>query len=270
MTDPLEAPLARLRAEGRLRLWSLAVTFFGDAVEPRGGAVAMADLSRLLERVGAEPGAVRTALSRLARDGWVERLRDGRRSSYRLAGRGLAESRAAAPRIYAAEPPDWDGTWTALIAPEGEPASGFRRLLPGLFLAPGDAPVPAGAFAIRGGRGAPPDWARAALSPPPLAARYAALAEAWAGFAPPEAPEDAMAARLLLVHDWRRTLLRDAPLPRALRPEGWPGAAARDLVARLYRALAPASEAWLDGCEAEPGAALPPPDAAFGRRFGGL
>ncbi len=269
MKDPLEAPIARLRAEGRLRVWSLAVTFFGDAAAPRGGAIAMADLSRLLERVGAEPGAVRTALSRLARDGWVERSRDGRRSYYRLAGRGLAESLAAAPRIYAAEPPEWDGTWTVVIG-EGEPPEGFRRIAPGAFLAPGAAPAPEGAFAIRGGTGAPPAWARAALSPPPLAARYAALARAWEGFAPPEAPEAAMAARLLLLHDWRRTLLRDAPLPRALRPEGWPGARARDAVARLYRALVPASEAWLDGCEAAPGAPLPKPDAAFRGRFGGL
>ncbi|MEL7231055.1 MAG: PaaX family transcriptional regulator C-terminal domain-containing protein [Pseudomonadota bacterium] len=45
-------------------------------------------------------------------------------------------------------------------------------------------------------------------------------------------------------------LLRDAPLPRALRPANWPGARARDLVADLYLRLAPASEAWLDACAA--------------------
>ncbi len=270
MSDPLAAPLARLHAEGRLRVWSLAVTIFGDAAAPRGGALSMADLTRLLARLGAEPGAVRTAMSRLARDGWVERRRAGRRSYYSLAPRGLDESLAAAPRIYAAEPPEWDGRWTIAFTADGEAPAGFRRIAPGAWIAPGDAPCDApGVFAIRGGRGAPPDWARAALSPPPLAARYAALSAAWAGFAPPGEPEAAMAARTLLIHDWRRTLLRDAPLPRALRPAGWPGAAARALVARLYHALLPASEAWLDGCEAAPGESPPPAGPALLARFGG-
>ena len=64
---------ARLHGEGRLRVWSLAVTVFGDAIAPRGGSIAMADLSAILERLGAEPGAIRTAMSRLARDGIVSR-----------------------------------------------------------------------------------------------------------------------------------------------------------------------------------------------------
>ncbi|MEO0362537.1 MAG: PaaX family transcriptional regulator C-terminal domain-containing protein [Pseudomonadota bacterium] len=272
--------IARLQGEGRLRVWSLAATFFGDAVAPRGGAVAMADLSAHLETLGAESGAIRTAMSRLARDGWVDRTRVGRKSYYRLAGPGAATTREATPRIYAAAPPEWSGRWTVAIAAPGRAeddlaAAGLRRVAPSVWLAPGEEAASLcgdGLFLIEGGGGSPPDWARALLSPPELGARYAALSEAWSRFdlADASAPEAAMAARTLLIHDWRRVLLRDAPLPRALRPEGWPGAAARDLVAKLYRALAPASERWLDGCEAAPGRTLPAPEPAFAARFGGL
>ncbi|MEL6795067.1 MAG: phenylacetic acid degradation protein, partial [Pseudomonadota bacterium] len=105
----LDQLIERLHGEGRLRVWSLAVTIFGDAVAPRGGSIAMSDLSTLLERLGAEPGAVRTAMSRLARDGYVERAKDGRRSFYRLAPAAAAEFQRATARIYAAQPADWSG-----------------------------------------------------------------------------------------------------------------------------------------------------------------
>lgn len=269
----LDDLIARLHDGGRLRVWSLAVTFFGDAVLPRGGAIAMSDLSASLERLGVEPGAVRTAMSRLARDGYVVRRKEGRRSFYRLSEGAAAEFEAAGRRIYAPAPPDWDGRWTVALG-QGEDdadalgAEGFRRITPGVWLAPGRAAPPASMFAIAEGRGAPPDWARELLSPPELVERYATLAAAWEGFDPHAAEGlDAMAARTLLIHDWRRILLRDPPLPRALRPAGWPGAQARDIVAAAYAALRRSSETWLDGCEAAPDETLPPPTPVFAARF---
>ncbi len=55
-----------------------------------------------------------------------------------------------------------------------------------------------------------------------------------------------MAARTLLIHDWRRIVLRDPGLPAALLPQDWPGEAARHLTASIYGALEDRSEAWLD------------------------
>ena len=265
----LDDLIARLHGEGRLRVWSLAVTVFGDAVAPRGGTIAMSDLSAVLERLGAEPGAVRTAMSRLARDGYVERERKGRRSFYRLSPRAAAEFERAGARIYAAEPPEWDGTWTIAIAPEGAgEAPGFTRIAPGAWIAPGAAAAPDGFFTISGGRGDAPEWARQILSPPELTRRYSEIAECWERFDTAAVGGlNAAAARVLLIHDWRRVLLRDAPLPRALRPAGWAGAEARMAVAAAYRALAPAAERWLDECAAPGERRLPPANAAFAARF---
>lgn len=59
------------------------------------------------------------------------------------------------------------------------------------------------------------------------------------------APAEAFIARTLLVHEYRRVVLRDPNLPAALLPPGWPGLAARTLCRALYRALRPASEQFL-------------------------
>ncbi len=84
----LKGLVADLHERGRLRVWSLVVTFFGDAVAPRGGRVALAVLQDVMGRLGVEAGALRTALSRLAADQWVMREKAGRNSLYALDGHG--------------------------------------------------------------------------------------------------------------------------------------------------------------------------------------
>ena len=70
---------------------------------------------------------------------------------------------------------------------------------------------------------------------------------------------DALVARVLLIHEYRRIVLRDPILPTEVLPEDWPGGAARNLCASLYRALVIPSERWLDAHALdETGAPLPP------------
>ena len=53
--NPAETALERLidslHARGRLRVWSLVITVFGDAVAPRGGRVALSVLQDLMARL---------------------------------------------------------------------------------------------------------------------------------------------------------------------------------------------------------------------------
>ena len=58
--------------------------------------------------------------------------------------------------------------------------------------------------------------------------------------------EQAFWLRLLLIHDYRRLLLRDPALPQSLLPKDWPGQTARLVCAQLYSALAVPSETYLD------------------------
>ncbi|MEZ5418060.1 MAG: PaaX family transcriptional regulator C-terminal domain-containing protein [Vicinamibacterales bacterium] len=77
---------------------------------------------------------------------------------------------------------------------------------------------------------------------------------------------DALATRVLLVHAFRRIVLRDPLLPAAILPRDWPGAEARALCAEVYTAVLPASERWLDAHgRAAPGIALPPAEGLAAR-----
>ncbi len=100
--DRLAPLIETLNADGRLRVWSLVISVFGDLVQHRGGAMDTARLQRILGRIGVEPGAVRTALSRLSRDGWVTGDRNGRISTYRLTPEGVGSFAQATQQIYAA------------------------------------------------------------------------------------------------------------------------------------------------------------------------
>jgi phenylacetic acid degradation operon negative regulatory protein len=268
--SPLAATLART---GPPRIASLIVTIWGDAVAPRGGSLWLGSLQAILDRFGCTPGQVRTAMSRLAEEGWLARNRVGRLSFYRLGPRGEAAFGAAAARIYAGRAPFWDGRLRLVLladAAEREAllAQGFG-LLPGgaLIAATGDpaALPPRVPVLVATPREAAEARLLAARAWPleGLAAGYRRFRDAFApleGAALPTA--EALPLRLLLVHEWRRLVLRDPLLPPELLPEAWPGGPARALAGALYRRLTPAAEAWLDAEGRNEEGPLPPGDEA--------
>lgn len=273
-----------LHARGRLRIWSLIVTIFGDAIVPRDGKVGLSTLQVIMDRLGIENGALRTAMSRLAADGWVVREKSGRNSIYALAGSGRQTFDEATRRIYAAGPPEWDGSWTVAVAPVSIGETEAARLMDAGF-------VEAGSNCwLR------PDTADSQLLPENLANVLVLTSNATAmpnhfgslwqldeighafrevteRFLPLQealsrgetlAPLDAMAARSLLIHDWRRVALQSPVLPSELLPEAWPGVRALWVVRSTYAKLGAASEQWLNE------AGLPPQTdpTRFATRFG--
>ncbi|NJO24325.1 MAG: GntR family transcriptional regulator, partial [Sphingomonadales bacterium] len=156
------------RLDRPLHAWSLIVTVFGDAVVPRGGSLWLGTLNDIMGAFGIGAGVVRTAMSRLAADGWVTRDRTGRNSYYRLTPKATALSEAAAVRIYRLPQRGWSGTWS-LVVPKETPGTrlaerraalhraGFAQLGAGLFIAPAGHNMPdkaerVFAFSARSGR----------------------------------------------------------------------------------------------------------------------
>ena len=255
VTLPLPDTLAPLLAHWRerpQRTWSVVVTVFGDAIVPRGGSVWLATLTELFAAMAVDAGAVRTAMFRLVADGWTVRSRAGRNSAYALTERGLAETAAAAGRIYATAPPAWDGRFRLVLQPDDREAmvrQGFGQALPGLWVAPNRAAPPGEAMTLEA-TASPADARRLAEQAWPLArlaqsfTRFTQAFAALPGWAD-ATPLDAMVARTLLVHEYRRVVLHAPALPADILPPHWPGHAARVLCAEAYAALLPASEAWL-------------------------
>lgn len=281
------------------RARSLVVTVWGDTLAPHGGEVWLSTLFRLLAPFGASERLARTAVFRLARDGWLEGLARGRRTRYRLTSDGARRFAQAYRRVYTPPSRPWDGSWdVAVLPPEALDAkararlrddllwSGFAAFAPGVFARPSrDAGAddalrwPGGAlrFAARdvpAANGATLA-ARAddAWSLPALAVEYRAflgrfrpLAAAVAGAARPT-PEQGFVVRTLLVHEYRRARLRDPQLPPELLPADWPGAQAYALCRDVYRAAEPLAREHLARALDDEGEALLPALPEFLTRF---
>jgi phenylacetic acid degradation operon negative regulatory protein len=286
MPHPLARIVDQLKREPS-RTGSIVITVFGDAIVPRGGSVWLGTLLEFFKTLDIDSGVVRTAMSRLAADGWLERNRVGRNSFYRLVKKGRQTFDAATKHIYDPPPSGWTGRFELLLIGSSEDRdasrealknAGFGSPLPGVWIAPSGAPVPEeAAGAIRLEVSAEDDSGRRLLRESwPLdrtADAYQKFMKTfeplrgWIGRREPIADADAFTARILLIHHYRRVVLRDPLLPAVLLPRDWPGRAARQLCREVYRGLLPASEQWLDRNGSNETGLLPPAGDELGGRF---
>jgi phenylacetic acid degradation operon negative regulatory protein len=286
MPHPLSRIVELLKREPS-RTGSIVITVFGDAIVPRGGSIWLGTLLEFFKTIDIDSGVVRTAMSRLAADGWLERQRVGRNSFYRLVKKGRQTFDAATKHIYDPQVSEWTGRFELLLIGNGEDRdvsrealknAGFGSPLPGVWIAPSGVPIPEeAAHAIRLEVSAEDDSGRRLLSESwPLDRTADAYLKFMKIFEPfrgsidhrePLADVDAFTARILLIHYYRRVVLRDPRLPAALLPRDWPGRAARQLCGEIYRGLLPASERWLDRNGVNETGPLPAAGEELARRF---
>lgn len=291
----------------RPRAKSLIVTVYGDAIGPHGGTVWLGNLIGLMELMGLSERMVRTAVFRLIKDDWLKATPIGRRSTYGLTETGWRRFEAAYRRIYAPLDIAWDGDWhLALIQSSGLSAErrdnlkrelvwqGFGSVganvlahpnadgvelaatLDGLGLAEQVVVMKARHIRPRGQGGSLKELVREGWDLEGLSQGYAgflarfrpALDALQAGEAPD--PATAFKLRILMMHDFRRVLLRDPLLPVELLPEGWTGTKARQLCKDVYVRLHKGSEEQLMGGLETAEGPLPPLHHSYFTRFGGL
>src|SRR5690348_7060360 len=94
---------------------SMLFTLYGDYVRHYGATIWVGSLIALMAELEFTPAAVRTAVSRMARQGWLVSIRSGRASYYALSARGQARMDEAAQRIFALHAERWDGRWRVLV-----------------------------------------------------------------------------------------------------------------------------------------------------------
>ena len=296
--------IARELAAAPPRAPSLVITVWGDSIAPHGGAVMLPGLIRLLEPFGVNERLTRTSVFRLARERWLSARRMGRRSLYRLTTSGARRFEQAYRRIYAPPADTWDDDWELVIA-GGLSArrrlalrdelhwDGFGVLAPGVYARPAQAgnavsaslaALGARVIVLRARDGGNPVGGTLAASVPHawdlagIATGYRKFLRRFGGVierfrrAPGGNydPEQCFIVRTLLIHEYRRVLLRDPRLPAALLPLDWPGAAAFGLCRDFYRLTHRCAERHLAAVLEGPHGALPPANAAFYERFGGL
>jgi phenylacetic acid degradation operon negative regulatory protein len=300
--DPTRA-IARLTGALRLDAKSLIISLFGDAILPHGGAIWFGSLAGLAAPFGCNERVVRTSVFRLSKEGWLQATQEGRRAWYAPAPAALQRFEAADRIIYATGSKPWSENWTVVFTGliEGEAREslradlawqGFGQLLPGVMLhpSPNEASVRQALGAAGGAQSAVvmkasgTGWMSAealrqtAARAWDLARLAAAYVEFSANFTPFDddaktrgmPPALAFRLRILLIHAWRRAILRDPLLPEELLPKAWPGARARALCRDLYLRLYGPAEAYLLEAAEMPCGPVESKRAAYAERFGGL
>ncbi len=285
---------------------SLIVTVYGDAISAHGGSAWLGSLIRLLEPFGLNDRIVRTSVFRLSKEDWLTSVQIGRRSYYGVTESGRHRFAAAHNRIYTVETHSWDKQWTMvftnLLGLEVEARDSLRRdlgwlgfgpLAPGVMLHPDpdraalrqtllDAAVGDRALVLRGAAEAwvaPEalrDVIRSCWGLDRLADNYnqflGTFRPLWRAMESAEELNPALCflVRTLLMHDYRRALLRDPMLPDELLPTDWPGSAARLLCRNLYRLIQGPAERYLMSILETAEGPLPAASPNYYARFGGL
>jgi len=246
---------------------------FGDHLRSRGGDAPVAALVRLLGALDIAAPAVRTAVSRMVRQGWLEPVQLGAGAGYALTAKATRRLDEAAARIYRTRTSDWDGSWHLLVVDPPTDRSARDRMRSGLsFL--GYAPLAEttwisaqesdevdallAADRIRAHRfrsrldGDPQALAAHVWDLDTLARSYRRwLREAQQIVAPADGEptdEEAFAVRSRLVHEWRKFLFTDPGLPRDLLPTRWPGDQAATFFDEQAGRLLPASQRFVTCC----------------------
>lgn len=256
-----------------LRPRSMLFTLYGDYAYPRGIDVWLSSLVRLGARLGISEVAVRSAVARLAQDGWIASRRVGTRSRYALTSRGRSLIQEGTQRIYRPGRTRRSGPWCILTyaIPEIKRAHrdrlrkqlawlGFGALGGGAYVSPRDVATQAASLVAEHGVA---EFARIFSArfegPIPAAemvrrcwdleaigrqyraflAHYEPLHRADSARKRKRALPDASAFvhRFALTHDFRRFPFIDPDLPAALLPRGWAGARARTLFERYHALL---------------------------------
>ena len=246
---------------------------YGDHLRSRGGQAPVAALVRLLASLGIAAPAVRTAISRMVRQGWLDPVRVPAGAGYALTPRAVRRLDEAAERIYRPGGDAWDGGWHLVVVErvrerarrERVQASlrylGYAQLDETTWLSPRPSSelqalreaerIRVEPFAARYD-GDPRGLLTRAWDLDGLARAYLSwLAEARELVGPvgPGASDEAVfAARSRLVHEWRKFLFRDPGLPAELLPEQWPGTEATEFFHVESARLLPAASRFVDCC----------------------
>jgi phenylacetic acid degradation operon negative regulatory protein len=249
---------------------------YGDYLRPRGGRAPVAALVRLLAPLGIAAPAVRTAVSRMVRQGWLLPLRLTTGPGYLLTPKAARRLDEAAARIYRTGRVGWDGQFDLIIITAPLSRRDRQRLAANLtFLGYGsldertwvatraaqdtgvvlaEAGIPYERFSAGHAAGLPgaANLVRRAWDLAAIGAAYdrfvAELQPVVAAITPTSSDEEAYAVRFRLVHAWRSFLFRDPQLPPALLPDEWPGTRAAAFFDRHAARLRPAADRYVDRC----------------------
>jgi len=266
--------LTRRREVGSASARSLLLTILGEFALPRAEPVWTATVLDALSRLGVEQRAARQALARTSAEDILHSERHGRRTAWSLTPRGAELLAEGTTRIYGflRSSHAWDGRWLVLTVSIPETQRRLRHRLrtqltwlgmgspySGLWVSP-DAEKAGEVGAVidelglgdqtvawvgpTAGIGNEASLVDAAWDLEGLAERYRTFLDMFEARGVAD-PEEAFAAQVELVQEWRRFPFLDPDLPRELLDDDWPGPRAAAVFHDRHAAWhADAQEVW--------------------------
>ncbi|MEP4196349.1 MAG: PaaX family transcriptional regulator C-terminal domain-containing protein [Aliishimia sp.] len=239
--------LNALKSLGPPRVWSMLVSIFGDLEQEASTRIDGPLLTKLTDGMNIKPEAVRVALHRLRNDNWINSIKSGRTASHALTSDGLKQRNSAAPLIYSPVS-DLPAKWQIAILQSNDARqkaaldiAGFVPVAPRIYVANDGAQAPFGVIVSEGK--VAPDWAQDQVIPSELTAQFSTLLTTLNTVKLRLTDADNLTAldrallRCLIVHNWRRLVLRHAYLPPSLVGTTWPGHLCREQVVALLDVL---------------------------------
>jgi phenylacetic acid degradation operon negative regulatory protein len=254
-----------------LRVGSLIVTIFGDAVLPYGEFVRLTALLEIASNIGIDDGAVRVAIHRLEKEGWLKKSKIGRNAFYALSKAGEAQSREASKLIYGFGEPLNAGNLQMLIMAEGPGRADARKTLLecGWGLIAANIVLTSGSqdqlSALNGLSGHDRHYlvhveadnndilrlCSRAWSLENLNNEYRIFGQLYQPIADEVrsgrkySKPEALMLRVLMIHDYRRLIFKDPFLASSYLPDNWQGTDTREIVSTMYPVLKQRSKDWI-------------------------
>jgi phenylacetic acid degradation operon negative regulatory protein len=257
---------------GLVNARSALFDLYGDHLRDRGGQAPIATLVKLMSALDVTAPAVRTAVSRMVRQGWLDPVRLPSGPGYALTPRAVHRLDEAARRIYRDIPQHWDGRWHLLVVQRLKDRAKRTRLRAGLGYL-GYAPLGENVWisprvsseldALLDGEHVTAELFHSAYDGDECGlvtkawdlATLGTAYERWLVWARGTvcdvgdlSDERAFALRSTLVHEWRKFLFLDPGLPAGVLPEGWPGTVAAVFFDTEAARLLPAAARFVDRC----------------------
>ncbi len=259
------------------RLRHLIITVYGLYARHDGGWLSIATLIRLLADLGIDESAVRSAISRFKRRGILQSRRYDGSAGYQLSAGALAILREGDARIFRRRRARAADGWVLAVfsVPESErdrrhvlrselTRLGFGMVAPGVWIVPAHPQdttaetlrrleLDAYADLFRADHlafGDPADKIRRWWDLDELERQYESFIRAYGpalrsfGSGPP-GEQEAFAAYVRVLTDWRRLPYLDPGLPAELLPDGWAGIRAADLFFALRALLEEPARAYV-------------------------
>ncbi|MDO4578605.1 MAG: phenylacetic acid degradation operon negative regulatory protein PaaX [Acinetobacter sp.] len=285
---------------------SLIMTVFGDCIFHRGGIISLASLIQLMDVFGLNERSVRTAVFRLVQNGWLVSEKIGRTSYYRITENSRQRFIMADQKIYSFQHKEWDQKWDLVLLSSVELENkailkkelewlGFANIATNVMAYPGcdhlklqnlllnlqmtDQVVIFKAETLQLWQESYPTIKRMVATNwpvPELHQRYEKFMGDFREFLNLVDAEDeldpvqAFQIRILLIHQYRRILLKDPNLPFELLPSDWLSLNARNLSSNLYQRVVNAGEEFFMELARTSEGSMPPAHPQFLKRFGGI